>query len=241
MAVVLDHFQQDLADLVVLVEQVLAVKVEQDASANTGSGGGTGASNTSSIPYKNTGGSGGSGIVVIRYKFKKLICIYLNLKLIYKENIMAHFAKIGANSKVISVLTLDNKDMLNADGVEDEAVGQQYLELHNNWPAQMWIQTSYNTSRNEHSGGGTPLRGNYAGIGFIWDEDNNMFFPPKKPHASWLKDTTIAYWKSPLGDAPALTTEQENQNTGWEGTKRNYVWNRICISTYDNTAGWVAQ
>ena len=35
--------------------------------------------------------------------------------------------------------------MLNADGVEDESVGQQYLELHNNWPAQMWIQTSYNT------------------------------------------------------------------------------------------------
>jgi hypothetical protein len=34
---------------------------------------------------------------------------------------------------------------LNADGVEDETVGQQYLELHNNWPAQMWIQTSYNT------------------------------------------------------------------------------------------------
>ena len=43
---------------------------------------------------------------------------------------MAHFAKLGANSKVIQVLTLDNKDMLNADGVEDEAVGQQYLEQH---------------------------------------------------------------------------------------------------------------
>ena len=55
---------------------------------------------------------------------------------------MAHFAKLGANGKVIQVLTLNNKDMLNADGVEDEAVGQQYLETHNNWPAQMWIQTS---------------------------------------------------------------------------------------------------
>jgi len=58
---------------------------------------------------------------------------------------MAHFAKLGSNSKVIQVLTLNNKDMLNADGVEDESVGQQYLERHNNWPAQMWIQTSYNT------------------------------------------------------------------------------------------------
>ena len=80
---------------------------------------------------------------------------------------MAHFAKLGANGKVIQVLTLNNSDMLNADGVEDESVGQQYLETHNNWPAQMWIQTSYNTSGNQHnSGGGTPFRGNYAGIGY---------------------------------------------------------------------------
>jgi glutaredoxin-related protein len=54
---------------------------------------------------------------------------------------MAHFAKLGANGKVIQVLTMDNDKMLNADGVEDESVGQQWLETHNNWPAQMWIQT----------------------------------------------------------------------------------------------------
>ena len=70
---------------------------------------------------------------------------------------MAHFAKLGANGKVISVLTLDNKDMLNADGVEDESVGQQYLERHNNWPAPIWLQTSYNTIANTHRLGGTPF------------------------------------------------------------------------------------
>ena len=136
---------------------------------------------------------------------------------------MAHFAKLGANSKVIQVLTMDNDKMLNADGVEDENVGQQWLERHNNWPAQMWIQTSYNTSSNTHSGGGTPFRGNYAGIGYTWDEDNNIFWP-KKPYASWVKDTTTAQWKSPIGDAPALTAEQTSQNEadthGW-----HYVWN----------------
>ena len=136
---------------------------------------------------------------------------------------MAHFAKLGANSKVIQVLTLDNKDMLNADGVEDESVGQQYLETHNNWPAQMWIQTSYNTLGNQHSGGGTPLRGNYAGIGYEWDEDNQIFWP-KKPYASWVKNTTTANWQSPIGDAPALTAEQESQNEA--GTHRwIYNWN----------------
>ena len=100
---------------------------------------------------------------------------------------MAHFAKLGSNGKVIAVLTLDNKDMLNADGIEDESVGQQYLQLHNNWPAEMWIQTSYNTRSNKHydangnesADQSKALRGNYAGIGYEWDEDNNIFWPKK--------------------------------------------------------------
>ena len=135
---------------------------------------------------------------------------------------MAHFAKLGANGKVIQVLTLDNKDMLNADGVEDESVGQQYLETHNNWPAQMWIQTSYNTQDNQHKLGGTPFRGNYAGIGYEWDEDNEIFWP-KKPHASWVKDIATASWKAPV-DKPDLTAEQISQNEA--GTNAwIYIWN----------------
>ena len=148
---------------------------------------------------------------------------------------MAHFAKLGANSKVIQVLTLDNNSMLNADGVEDETVGQQYLELHNNWPAQMWVQTSYNTYKNQHNLGGTPFRGNYAGIGFTWDEDNNIFWAPK-PFASWVKNTSDASWHSPIGYAPALTTEQNDQNTA--GThKWEYVWDEDAYQA-DNTTGW---
>ena len=138
---------------------------------------------------------------------------------------MAHFAKLGANGKVISVLTLNNGDMLNADGVEDESVGQQYLEIHNNWPAQMWIQTSYNTLQNTHLSGDNSkaFRGNYAGIGYEWDEDNQIFWP-KKPYASWVKNTTDARWQSPIGDAPALTAEQTSQNEA--GThKWGYDWN----------------
>jgi len=133
---------------------------------------------------------------------------------------MAHFAKLGSNSKIISVLTLDNKDMLNADGVEDESVGQQYLERHNNWPAQMWIQTSYNTSRGKHNSGddSKALRGNYAGIGYIWDEDNNIFYP-KAPYASWVLNTTTATWHSPIGDAPDDLTDEE------KAADTIYVWN----------------
>ena len=130
---------------------------------------------------------------------------------------MAHFAKLGANGKVIQVLTLDNKDMLNADGIEDEAVGQQYLERHNNWPAQMWIQTSYNTSGNKHNSGddSKAFRGNYAGIGYTYDTENDVFYAPQ-PYSKWILDETKWVWKAPV-DYP-------------DDGKR-YIWN-------DNTGAW---
>ena len=133
---------------------------------------------------------------------------------------MAHFAKISEANEVLTVLTLNNSDMLNADGVEDESVGQAYLEQHNNWPAQMWIQTSYNTSRGVHRDGGTALRGNYAGIGYTWDEDNNIFYG-KKPFASWVLNTTDAQWHSPIGDAPDDLTDEE------KAARTRYVWNEV--------------
>ena len=150
---------------------------------------------------------------------------------------MAHFAKLGANGKVIQVLTLNNKDMLNADNIEDESVGQQYLETHNNWPAQMWIQTSYNTSANKHNSGddSKAFRGNYAGIGYIWDEDNNIFWP-KKPYPSWVKNLTTASWDGPHS-APELTDEQKSQNEAMTH-QWSYVWDEEAYQA-DNTAGWV--
>ena len=144
---------------------------------------------------------------------------------------MAHFAKIGMNGKVISVTPLENKNLLNADGVEDERVGQEYLERCNNWPAQMWIQTSYNTKQGkyynadntEHSDQSKAFRGNYAGIGMTWDEDNQIFIFPK-PHASWTLDIPTASWVSPIGNHPEFTDEQVQQVTAgthsWE-----YRWN----------------
>ena len=145
---------------------------------------------------------------------------------------MAHFAKLGVNGKVIAVHGLDNDQMLNASNVEDESVGQQRLQEIHGWPAQMWIQTSYNTSGGEHKLGGTPLRGNYASIGGEWDEDDQIFWP-KKPYPSWVKNTTTAQWQSPIGDAPALTEEQTSQNEA-DTHKWGYSWNEA-NTTWDLT------
>ena len=68
---------------------------------------------------------------------------------------MAHYAKLGINSKVIAVHVVADKDWQNADGIEDEEVGRQFLENIHNWP--LWKKTSYNTMGNKHNSGASPI------------------------------------------------------------------------------------
>jgi len=136
---------------------------------------------------------------------------------------MAYFAKIDSDNKVLSIHRVNDEDVQNSGGVEQESIDQQYLETHSNWPANQWIQTSYNTTENSHKLGGTPFRGNYAVIGGSWDPVNQIFWK-EKPHDSWVKNTSEARWQSPIGDAPALTSEQQSQNNA--GTHLwVYFWN----------------
>jgi hypothetical protein len=149
---------------------------------------------------------------------------------------MAHFAKIGLNGKVLQTLYVNDSDTLNSEGVEDEFVGQQYLQQHHNWPAELWIKTSYNTKRGKYYNiDGTlsddqskAFRGNYAGVGSIWDEENEIFWP-KKSFLSWIKDIENVDWKPPI-EKPNLTDEQKSQNVAkthswsysWDETTQTY-------------------
>ena len=139
---------------------------------------------------------------------------------------MAHYAKLGANNKVIGVHVVADADCQNADGIEDEEVGRQFLERIHSWP--LWKKTSYNTYGGQHSSGDNSkaLRGNYAGIGYSYDEENDLFMP-KKPHASWVLNVAEARWQSPVGDAPELSEEEQ--------TTHIYVWNES-TGAWDKTA-----
>jgi len=117
---------------------------------------------------------------------------------------MAHFAKITEDNKVLQVLTVNNSDVLNSDGFENEAVG-------------------YNTHKNQHRNEGTPFRGNYAGIGYDWDSVNQIFWPPK-PYDSWVKLISEARWQSPVGDAPELSQEQINTGHYYSWNELNQTW-----------------
>lgn len=59
-----------------------------------------------------------------------------------------------------------------------------------------WVQTSYNTHGGVHINGGTPLRKNYAGIGFTYDQTRDAFIP-SQPYASWTLNETTCQWDAP--------------------------------------------
>ena len=97
---------------------------------------------------------------------------------------MASFAKIGLNNKVIEVLSVHNNELLDANGVEQEINGIDFLTKLTGWA--IWKQTSYDGN----------IRKNYAGIGYTYDEDRDAFIP-KKPYNSWILNETTCNWEAP--------------------------------------------
>ena len=94
---------------------------------------------------------------------------------------MAHFAKIDEDGIVLNVCVVDNENLLNDDGVEEEAIGIAYLNTVYG-EEFTWIQTSY-------SGG---FRKQFAGIGCTYDKINDVFIQ-KKPFASWTLDNNFEW------------------------------------------------
>jgi hypothetical protein len=119
---------------------------------------------------------------------------------------MASFAKIGLNNKVIEVLSVVNEVLHDANGVEQETIGIDFLTKLTGYP--LWVQTSYNTHGGVHDNGGTPLRKNHAGIGYTYDETRDAFIP-KKPFNSWILNETTCLWESPI------PYPQDNNKYSW--------------------------
>jgi hypothetical protein len=100
---------------------------------------------------------------------------------------MAYFAEISDNNTVLRVLAV-------ADNQEHR--GQEFLAEDLGLNGR-WIQTSYNTYGGVHKLGGTPLRKNYAGFDYIYDEERDAFIPPK-PSSKWILNEETCLWESPI-------------------------------------------
>lgn len=93
---------------------------------------------------------------------------------------MAHFAKV--NNGIVEQVIVAEPEFF--DTFVDSSPGA-------------WLQTSYNTFANQHTQGGTPLRGNYAGLGFTYDQTDDVFYAPQ-PYPSWILNKDIWMWESPV-------------------------------------------
>ena len=78
-----------------------------------------------------------------------------------------------------------------------------------------WIQTSYNTIGNSHPEG-RPLRGNYAGVGYTYDRENDVFYAPQ-PFPSWSIDNATWTWQAPV----AMPTDGKLYN--WDESKQEWT------------------
>ena len=107
---------------------------------------------------------------------------------------MASFAKIQ-NNIVIAVHSVVNEVLKDSNGVEQEAIGIEFLKNLHGW--ENWKQTSYNTVGGVHLLGGTPFRKNHAGIGFTYDQTRDAFISPKH-YTSWILNETTCQWDAPV-------------------------------------------
>lgn len=113
---------------------------------------------------------------------------------------MSHFAKVE-NGVVTQVIVIE-QDVLNTGHWGDPA---------------SWVQTSYNTQGGVHTQGGTPLRKNFAGIGYTYDAGRDAFIPPK-PFASWLLNESTCQW-----DAPTPMPVEEGKRFSWDEPTLSWV------------------
>lgn len=108
---------------------------------------------------------------------------------------MGHFAKV-TDGKVTQVIVAEPEFF---DTFVDSSPGE-------------WIQTSYNTIGGQHTQGGTPLRKNYAGIGYTYDRVRDAFIPPQ-PFASWVLNDDTCLWEAPVAMPQDGKVYQWNEDT----------------------------
>jgi len=121
---------------------------------------------------------------------------------------MAHYAFINESNIVVEVITGRDEDEV-VSGITDwEAY---YTTKRQGLRA---VRTSYNTRAGKHLHGGTPFRGNYAGLKFEYREDLDAFIPPK-PYESWILNETCYCWEAPIAyptDGGGYTWNEETLN-----------------------------
>ena len=107
---------------------------------------------------------------------------------------MAHYCFINSENIVVEVITGKDEDDLESLPSGYESWEEYYQTKRDGLTC---LRTSYNTDQNSHLDGGTPFRGNYAGIGMTYDQENDVFIKDKE-FDSWVMDETTWTWVAPV-------------------------------------------
>lgn len=128
---------------------------------------------------------------------------------------MAHFAKLDTDNVVTKVHCVDNRHLMDAEGNESEQAGSDFLT--GLFGDGIWKQTSYNTRGGVHGLGGTPLRANYCGKGWVYYPEQDCF-APAQPFPSWNLDGDKGRWNPPVA-MPEVEMGEDGR------PKHHYRWN----------------
>jgi len=126
---------------------------------------------------------------------------------------MAHYSFINEENIVVEVIT--GKDESDIDSLPDGfASWEEYYESKRD--GLICKRTSYNTYANTHLFDGEAFRGNFAGVGFVYDSNNDVFYE-QQPFASWTLDQTTWHWKPPIPYPDDENVYQWNEETqSWD-------------------------
>ncbi len=119
---------------------------------------------------------------------------------------MAHYALLNESNVVVNVIVGRDEDEV-VDGISDWEA--HYAEV----TGLTCLRTSYNTIGNQHREGGTPFRGNYAGIGYTYDPDEDAFIAPS-PFSSWVLNENYL-WEAPI--------PQPSDEHGWDEDRQAWL------------------
>jgi hypothetical protein len=135
---------------------------------------------------------------------------------------MAHYAFIDSNNVVINVIpgVDENTIQIDVDGKEVGGSTEAWEKFYESLPQFEGLtckRTSYNTYGNQHNNGGTIFRGNYAGIGYTYDKNFDVFIPSQE-FASWKLNYTTYLWE------PPIPKPEEVEGHIWKWSEINKEW-----------------
>ena len=130
---------------------------------------------------------------------------------------MAHYALINSDNIVVQVITGVDENIIQTDldGTQVGGTSEAWEKFYAAQP-QFAGLTCKRTSYNKN------IRANYAGVGYKYDPDFDVFIAPQ-PYPSWKLNYTTYQWEAPVAKLDAV------EGFRWAWSEYNKEWIQVAI------------